>query len=75
MRELRLPTQAEYDSWRAQITTKRVLKYLRDLEEEVVDLLVSGGYKNYSEVEKARGIIEGLSAIYHIGFAHEKEGD
>lgn len=54
----------EWATWRADPTTKKVLAHLRRTEEEIIDLLVSGGYKTYSEVEKARGAIEGLREIH-----------
>jgi hypothetical protein len=54
----------EWATWRSDPTTKKVLAYLKKTEDEIVELLISGGYKTYSEVEKARGAIEGLREIY-----------
>jgi len=54
----------EWGAWKSDATTKKVLAQLKTREDEIVDLLVSGGYKTYSEVERARGMIEGLRIIY-----------
>lgn len=60
------PSLNEWGAWKSDLTTRKVLAYLKKMEDEVVELLVSGGYKTYSEVEKARGKIEGLREIHEM---------
>ena len=57
------PSLAEWGAWKADLTTKEVLKYLLGVEVDIIEGLISGAYKTYSEVERARGMIEGLRAI------------
>lgn len=57
-------SQNEWATWRADPTTKRVMEYLKQRIDIVVEGIVDGAYKNYSEVERARGIIEGLREIH-----------
>jgi hypothetical protein len=57
------PSLAEWGAWKSDLTTKKVLAFLRSIEQDVIDGLVSGSYKTYSEVECARGTIAGLRMI------------
>jgi hypothetical protein len=60
------PSQAEWGAWKSDLTTQAVLKFLLSMEVDIVEGLISGAYKTYSEVERARGTIEGLRMVHDM---------